>query len=235
MGQRGRDCWQEIWPIIWPQIDDVMSRRRSSWNEDEPGAGVSATGTSRRSTGRTAIHPSSTTEVAWGASWSSAPEDDLQGGRRQAESAHDAFFLAERTALTTDPHRDAGRRRSRHAGRAPRRSVRAQSLPLRRQVARASGSFGPRRAHRSGDGRRHRAGRDWDLPFGDRGAARGGGPLATVRVGSPVVSGRSPLRRCSSFRSPASGRKSSTDIIVAIREFEPAIAVCSERLSAIRT
>ena len=35
MGQRGRDCWQEVWPIIWPQIDDVMSRRRSSWNEDQ--------------------------------------------------------------------------------------------------------------------------------------------------------------------------------------------------------
>jgi PAS domain S-box-containing protein len=35
MGQRGRDCWQEIWPIIWPQIDDVMSRRRASWNEDQ--------------------------------------------------------------------------------------------------------------------------------------------------------------------------------------------------------
>jgi signal transduction histidine kinase/ActR/RegA family two-component response regulator len=34
MGQRGADCWQEIWPIIWPQIDDVMNRRRSSWNED---------------------------------------------------------------------------------------------------------------------------------------------------------------------------------------------------------
>ncbi len=35
MGQRGRDCWQEIWPIVWPQIDDVMSRRRASWNEDQ--------------------------------------------------------------------------------------------------------------------------------------------------------------------------------------------------------
>ena len=35
MGQRGRDCWQEIWPIIWPQIDDVMSRGRASWNEDQ--------------------------------------------------------------------------------------------------------------------------------------------------------------------------------------------------------
>ncbi|MDB4971125.1 MAG: response regulator [Myxococcales bacterium] len=34
MGQRGRDCWQEIWPIIAPQIDDVMRRGRASWNED---------------------------------------------------------------------------------------------------------------------------------------------------------------------------------------------------------
>jgi signal transduction histidine kinase/CheY-like chemotaxis protein len=34
MGQRGRDCWQEIWPIIGPQIDDVMSRAKASWNED---------------------------------------------------------------------------------------------------------------------------------------------------------------------------------------------------------
>lgn len=34
MGQRGADCWQEIWPIIWPQIDDVMQRATSSWNED---------------------------------------------------------------------------------------------------------------------------------------------------------------------------------------------------------
>jgi PAS domain S-box-containing protein len=35
MGQRGADCWQEIWPIIWPQIDDVMSRAQPSWNEDQ--------------------------------------------------------------------------------------------------------------------------------------------------------------------------------------------------------
>ncbi len=34
MGQAGRDCWQEIWPIIWPQIDDVMTRGKASWNED---------------------------------------------------------------------------------------------------------------------------------------------------------------------------------------------------------
>ena len=34
MGQRGEDCWGEIWPIIWPQIDDVLTRGKASWNED---------------------------------------------------------------------------------------------------------------------------------------------------------------------------------------------------------
>lgn len=35
MGQRGADCWQEIWTIIHPQIDDVMARGKASWNEDQ--------------------------------------------------------------------------------------------------------------------------------------------------------------------------------------------------------
>jgi signal transduction histidine kinase/ActR/RegA family two-component response regulator len=34
MGQRGVECWQDIWPIIGPQIDDVMQRGTPSWNED---------------------------------------------------------------------------------------------------------------------------------------------------------------------------------------------------------
>ncbi len=34
MGQTGRECWREIWPIIGPQIDDVMERGIGSWNED---------------------------------------------------------------------------------------------------------------------------------------------------------------------------------------------------------
>ncbi|CAN5403108.1 hypothetical protein BH09MYX1_BH09MYX1_13170 [soil metagenome] len=34
MGQRGVECWGEIWPIIGPQIDDVMKRGIASWNED---------------------------------------------------------------------------------------------------------------------------------------------------------------------------------------------------------
>ncbi|HKO53547.1 MAG TPA: ATP-binding protein [Polyangiaceae bacterium] len=35
MGQSGRDCWGEIWPIIWPQIDDVLTHGKASWNEDQ--------------------------------------------------------------------------------------------------------------------------------------------------------------------------------------------------------
>ncbi|HVW29987.1 MAG TPA: ATP-binding protein [Polyangiaceae bacterium] len=34
LGQRGRDCWQEIWPIIGPQIDDVLQRGKPCWFED---------------------------------------------------------------------------------------------------------------------------------------------------------------------------------------------------------
>ncbi|MEO6325050.1 MAG: ATP-binding protein [Thermoanaerobaculia bacterium] len=35
MGQRGRDCWDEIWPIIGPQIAGVMTQGQSSWNVDQ--------------------------------------------------------------------------------------------------------------------------------------------------------------------------------------------------------
>ncbi|MGB3335537.1 MAG: HWE histidine kinase domain-containing protein [Devosia sp.] len=34
LGQRGRECWDEIWPIIGPQIDYVMSGKGATWNED---------------------------------------------------------------------------------------------------------------------------------------------------------------------------------------------------------
>lgn len=34
MGQRGEDCWPEIWPIIKPQIDLVMRDGGSTWNEN---------------------------------------------------------------------------------------------------------------------------------------------------------------------------------------------------------
>jgi len=35
LGQRGEDCWQEIWPVIKPLIDQVMSGHESTWSEDQ--------------------------------------------------------------------------------------------------------------------------------------------------------------------------------------------------------
>lgn len=34
LGGRGRECWAEIWDIIGPQIDYVMSGQGSTWDED---------------------------------------------------------------------------------------------------------------------------------------------------------------------------------------------------------
>jgi two-component sensor histidine kinase len=34
LGQRGRECWAEIWPIIGPQIDYVMQGKGATWDED---------------------------------------------------------------------------------------------------------------------------------------------------------------------------------------------------------
>jgi signal transduction histidine kinase len=34
LGQPGRECWPEIWHIIGPQIEGVMSRGESTWHED---------------------------------------------------------------------------------------------------------------------------------------------------------------------------------------------------------
>jgi signal transduction histidine kinase len=35
LGQKGADCWPEIWPIIFPQIEAVMTRGAASWHEDQ--------------------------------------------------------------------------------------------------------------------------------------------------------------------------------------------------------
>src|SRR5512141_378777 len=35
LGQRGRDCWDEIWPIIGPQIDQVMRGGGATWHENQ--------------------------------------------------------------------------------------------------------------------------------------------------------------------------------------------------------
>lgn len=35
VGQRGADCWPEIWPIIGPQIEAVMTEGRSTWHKNQ--------------------------------------------------------------------------------------------------------------------------------------------------------------------------------------------------------
>jgi two-component sensor histidine kinase len=35
LGDRGRDCWAEIWPIIGPQIDHVMQGLGATWQEEQ--------------------------------------------------------------------------------------------------------------------------------------------------------------------------------------------------------
>jgi PAS domain S-box-containing protein len=35
LGQRGRECWEEIWPIIGPQIEQVMSGGGATWHENQ--------------------------------------------------------------------------------------------------------------------------------------------------------------------------------------------------------
>jgi hypothetical protein len=35
LGQRGRDCWAEIWPVIGPQIEQVMSGGGATWHENQ--------------------------------------------------------------------------------------------------------------------------------------------------------------------------------------------------------
>jgi signal transduction histidine kinase len=35
LGQGGRECWQEIWPIIGPQIDSVMAGGPPTWHVDQ--------------------------------------------------------------------------------------------------------------------------------------------------------------------------------------------------------
>jgi PAS domain S-box-containing protein len=35
LGQNGRDCWPEIWPVIGPQIAAVMTKGEATWHEDQ--------------------------------------------------------------------------------------------------------------------------------------------------------------------------------------------------------
>lgn len=35
LGQRGEDCWPEIWPVIKPLIDGALTGRGATWSEDQ--------------------------------------------------------------------------------------------------------------------------------------------------------------------------------------------------------
>jgi len=35
LGQKGVDCWQEIWPVIGPQVEAVMTHGEASWHENQ--------------------------------------------------------------------------------------------------------------------------------------------------------------------------------------------------------
>lgn len=35
LGQRGRECWEEIWPVIGPQIESVLAGGPATWHEDQ--------------------------------------------------------------------------------------------------------------------------------------------------------------------------------------------------------
>lgn len=35
LGQRGRDCWEEIWSIIGPQIESIMAGGPPTWHDDQ--------------------------------------------------------------------------------------------------------------------------------------------------------------------------------------------------------
>jgi PAS domain S-box-containing protein len=35
LGMRGRECWTDIWPVIGPQIDQVMRTGEPTWHEDQ--------------------------------------------------------------------------------------------------------------------------------------------------------------------------------------------------------
>ncbi len=35
LGQRGKECWPEIWPVIGPQIEAALLRGEASWHQDQ--------------------------------------------------------------------------------------------------------------------------------------------------------------------------------------------------------
>src|SRR5260370_38995070 len=40
LGQGGRECWAELWDLIGPQIEQVMSGGGPTWHENQPVPGT---------------------------------------------------------------------------------------------------------------------------------------------------------------------------------------------------
>jgi len=70
LGQRGRECWAEIWDVIGPQIEQVMRGGGATWHENQLIPSPAMAG-SNRSTGPTAT-ARSTRAIASAACSSSA-------------------------------------------------------------------------------------------------------------------------------------------------------------------
>ena len=60
LGQPGKECWQEIWHIIGPQIDAVMTRGEATWHENQLVPDLPQWPASKTSTGPTATAPFAT-------------------------------------------------------------------------------------------------------------------------------------------------------------------------------
>ena len=73
VGLPARTVWAEIWDVIGPQIDHVVSGRGATWHENQL-VPITRHGKLENAYGPTASVPSTTTPhpMAWGACWSSA-------------------------------------------------------------------------------------------------------------------------------------------------------------------
>ena len=65
LGQPGRECWQDIWPIIGPQVESVLGGGPSTWHEDQLVP---------------LIRHGSRQDVWWTYGYSAIPDDGAVGG-----------------------------------------------------------------------------------------------------------------------------------------------------------
>ena len=77
LGQRGRECWDEIWNIIGPQIEQVMGGGGATWHENQLRADDPSRQARQQSTGPTATARSTMTTASAACWWFAAtsPQD----------------------------------------------------------------------------------------------------------------------------------------------------------------